>query len=272
MSNLLTIKKLISLAGLSKLLLMLFLGFISGLAGICLMGSAAWIISYAALQPPLYALTIGITSVRFFGLSRAATRYLMRLFSHQLAFKAYEQLQLLIYGAMCKQLPLRTGLPQQGQYLQQLSHDAETLRDMYIRWFLPIASTGLLTLCLTLWLQTISIPAACLLCFLFALHLIIPALMSKNTNACLQEASYRDKLVDYAMGQDELITSGSMNSFIDGLDKAATTYSYAYTQVQLRQERIDTLLSLLRHVGFIIYICSVVAIIAILMTVAILNF
>ena len=255
MNNIPILNKLISIAGTSNMLLMIAAGFLSGLTGIGLMGAAAWIISYAALQPPLYALTIGITSVRFFGLSRAATRYLMRLFSHQLAFKAYEQLQLLIYRAMCKQLPLRTGLPQQGQYLQQLSHDAETLRDMYIRWFLPIASTGLLTLCLTLWLQTISMPAACLLCFLLALHLIIPALMSKYTNDCLQEASYRDKLVDYAMGQDELITSGSMNSFIDGLDKAATTYSYAYTQVQLRQERIDTLLSLLRHVGFIIYIC-----------------
>ncbi|WP_295917375.1 thiol reductant ABC exporter subunit CydC [Anaerovibrio lipolyticus] len=258
MNNIPILNKLISMAGISNMLLMIAAGFLSGLTGIGLMGAAAWIISYAALQPPLYALTIGITCVRFFGLSRAATRYLMRLFSHQLAFKAYEQLQLLIYGSMCKQLPLRTGLPQQGQYLQQLSNDAETLRDTYIRWFLPIASTGLLTLCLTLWLQTVSMSAACLLCFLYGLHLIIPAIMTRNTEENLHEAPYRDKLVDYALGQDELITSGSIKSFIAGLDQAAATYSYAYNQVQLRQETIDALLSLLRHVGFIIYICLLI--------------
>lgn len=109
MNNIPILNKLISMAGISNMLLMIAAGFLSGLTGIGLMGAAAWIISYAALQPPLYALTIGITCVRFFGLSRAATRYLMRLFSHQLAFKAYEQLQLLIYDSMCKQLPLRTG-------------------------------------------------------------------------------------------------------------------------------------------------------------------
>ena len=39
-----------------------------------LMGTAAWLISSAALQPPLATLTLAITAVRAFGIGRAVFR------------------------------------------------------------------------------------------------------------------------------------------------------------------------------------------------------
>ena len=254
MNNLAVIYKLICMAGMANILVMITIGFLAGLTGIGLMGAAAWIISYAALQPPLYALTIGITCVRFFGLSRAAARYLMRLFAHKIAFKAYEQLQLVIYDTVCKKLPLSTGITRQSLYLQQLSQDAVTLRDMYIRCLLPVVGTALLTLCLTLWLQSVSPMAACLLWFLLGIHLLIPALMTRDANEFAAEADYRDKLLDLAQGHEELAASGSMQNFLTSLDQAAAAYGSSYRRLQLRQDQIDTLLALVRHLAFILYI------------------
>ena len=254
MNNLAVIHKLICMAGMANILVMITIGFLAGLTGIGLMGAAAWIISYAALQPPLYALTIGITCVRFFGLSRAAARYLMRLFSHKIAFKAYEQLQLRIYDTVCQKLPLSTGITRQSLYLQQLCQDAVTLRDMYIRCLLPVADTALLTLCLTLCLQSVSPMAACLLWFLFGIHLLIPALMTRDANEFAAEADYRDKLLDLAQGHEELAASGSVQNFLTSLDQAAAAYGSSYRRLQLRQDQIDALLALVRHLAFILYI------------------
>lgn len=254
MSNLLTIKKIISLAGLSKLLLMLFLGFISGLAGICLMGSAAWIISYAALHPPLYALTLGITCVRFFGISRAAARYLMRLFSHRLAFRCFEKLQLMIYTKMCRELPLKASLTKQGQYMQQLSKDAELLRDFYLRWLLPVLSTGMLTLCLCLWLREISPASSALVCFVYGIHIILPVIKINMVKRNEPVNIYRDTLTDVSEGRDELIMSGRQNSFMAKLDNGAVSYGEAANAQQSQQEITSACLDIIRQISFVLYL------------------
>ena len=229
MNNLITIKKLISLAGLSKLLLMLFLGFISGLAGICLMGSAAWIISYAALHPPLYALTLGITCVRFFGISRAAARYLMRLFSHRLAFRCFEKLQLMIYTKMCRELPLKASLTKQGQYMQQLSKDAELLRDFYLRWLLPV-------------------------CFVYGVHIILPVIKINMVKRNEPVNIYRDTLTDVSEGRDELIMSGQQNSFMAKLDNGAVSYGESANAQQSQQEITSACLDIIRQISFVVYL------------------
>ena len=254
MDKLRIIKKLILLAGPAQIMLMVFTGLLSGLTGIGLMGAAAWIISYAALQPPLYALTLGITSVRFFGISRAAARYLMRLFSHKLAFRCFEKLQLMIYRTMCRELPLKTTLAKQGQYMQQLGDDASTLRDFYLRWLLPVFSTGLLTLCFSLWLYEISPAAAGLACFLFVIHIILPVTIINSDTTNIQSSPYRDLLSDTACGRDELIMSGQFNGFMAKLDDAAQKYGAKSAEKCLRQELTETILDIIRQIAFILYL------------------
>ena len=93
--NLSLLRPLLALTTKTELLAALLAGFLSAVCSIGLMGTAAWLISKAALQPPLYALTLGITMVRACGIGRAAFRYLDRWFSHRLAFRCYAQLQLM---------------------------------------------------------------------------------------------------------------------------------------------------------------------------------
>ena len=75
--------------------------------GVALMTTAGYLISRAAEQPPILALTTTIVAVRFFGLARPLARYLDRLASHDLALRAlgrvrarfYERIEPLAPGA-----------------------------------------------------------------------------------------------------------------------------------------------------------------------------
>lgn len=70
-----------------SLLLAILVGTISTLSSISLMGLSAWLIASAALQPPLYVLSLAIVGVRFCGVMRAVFRYLERYFTHKVGFR-----------------------------------------------------------------------------------------------------------------------------------------------------------------------------------------
>ena len=79
-------------AGASVLLGALAVGF-----GVALMGTAGYLISRAAEQPPILSLTVTIVAVRFFGLARPLARYLDRLVGHDLPLRALAQVRALVY-------------------------------------------------------------------------------------------------------------------------------------------------------------------------------
>ncbi|UTW68783.1 hypothetical protein KHA80_15355 [Anaerobacillus sp. HL2] len=51
--------------------LAILLGFIAAISSIGLLGTGGYLLSQAALHPPLYTLTLTIILVRFFGLTRS---------------------------------------------------------------------------------------------------------------------------------------------------------------------------------------------------------
>ena len=58
------------------------LGSCTIVASVGLMGISGYLISRAALRPPILDLMLIIVAVRFFALSRAAVRYAERIVSH----------------------------------------------------------------------------------------------------------------------------------------------------------------------------------------------
>ena len=64
------------------------LGTVTVLCGVGLMATAGYLISRAAERPAVLSLTVAIVCVRVFGLGRPVARYLERLASHDLAFRA----------------------------------------------------------------------------------------------------------------------------------------------------------------------------------------
>lgn len=113
------------------------LGAISLGMAVGLMASSAWLISMAALMPPVLTLQVAVVSVRFFGLSRGVFRYAERVWSHDAILRAATSLQLQIYRALLAKPPLSSNAMRQGKLLQQLTADIEIVQDRWIRLVIP---------------------------------------------------------------------------------------------------------------------------------------
>ena len=69
-------------------------------ANVGLMATSAYLLSLAALQPPLAALSTAIVGVRFFGLSRAFFRYLERYSGHDAALQLLASLRVRFFRSL----------------------------------------------------------------------------------------------------------------------------------------------------------------------------
>ena len=105
-----TFTRLLKLADVprSRVALSVLLGGLTVLFGVGLMATAGYLISRAAERPAVLSLTAAIVGVRFFGLGRPVLRYLERLSSHDVAFRALGRARLRVYERLempSRQLP-----------------------------------------------------------------------------------------------------------------------------------------------------------------------
>jgi ATP-binding cassette subfamily C protein CydC len=115
-------------------------------AGIGLLGTSADLIARAALRPSIAELQVAIVGVRFFGISRAALRYLERLTTHSVNFRLLAELRVWFYRALEPLAPARLWQFGSGDLLSRAVADIETLENFYVRVVSPLAAAGLVTL------------------------------------------------------------------------------------------------------------------------------
>ena len=113
------------------------LGAATVASGIGLMGTAAYLIASAALQPSIADLQVAIVGVRFFGLSRGIFRYLERLTSHRLTLDLLSRLRVWFYGALEPLAPARTLSLRSSDLLTRAVNDVESLQGLYLRALAP---------------------------------------------------------------------------------------------------------------------------------------
>ena len=128
------------------IILAVLLGFATIGSGIGLMATSAYLISAAALHPPIAVLQVSIVGVRFFGLSRGVFRYLERLVSHQVTFRLLARLRVWFYGAIEPLAPARLMRYRSGDLLSRIVTDIESLQHFYIRVIAPPLVAGLVIL------------------------------------------------------------------------------------------------------------------------------
>ena len=165
---------LLRLAPLASFLSAAAMSLISSLCAIVLMGASAYIISSAALLPPLSSLALAITLVRAAGLFRAAFRYLDRWLSHRATFRLLTRLRLVVYRLAETLLPLKAPGTSEGALLAHLTEGVSILRDFYLRVLAPpLLTLSLAALaCLILW--PLSPAAAGLVLLAWLLALLLP--------------------------------------------------------------------------------------------------
>lgn len=119
------------------IMLSILLGFIASISSVGLLGTGGYLISQAALYPPLYTLTMTIVFVRFFGLSRAASRYAERYFSHKATFTILGRLRVYFYDKIEPLAPALFATYRSGDLLSRVVADVDRLQFFFLRVFYP---------------------------------------------------------------------------------------------------------------------------------------
>ncbi|KAA9377684.1 thiol reductant ABC exporter subunit CydC [Microbispora cellulosiformans] len=156
-----------------RLVLAALAGSAADLAGVALIASAAWLITRAAEQPPLAALSVAIVAVRAFATTRGIFRYGERLAGHDVALRAQAGTRERLYRALIPAGPL----PQRGaDLLSRMVDDTDAVQDLLVRCLLPAVAalvTGLTAVVIAGFLLPVAAPV--LAAGLLAAGLALPA-------------------------------------------------------------------------------------------------
>ena len=133
------LRRLLLLAGVprKRVALAVLLGALTILCGVGLMATAGYLISRAAERPAILSLTVAIVVVRVFGLARPVARYLERLSSHDLAFRALGRARHRVYERIEPLAPAQLRGDRQGDLLSRLVADVDSLQNLHLRGIGP---------------------------------------------------------------------------------------------------------------------------------------
>lgn len=133
----------------SRMLAAIALGSAAALSSVGLAASSAWLISTAALRPPLLTLQVGIAAVQAFGIGRAALRYAERLAGHDATLRLLADVRVRVYRGLLRRAPAGMAAERGGDLLANLTADIDATQDLFLKVLLPgvaaiMAATGLL--------------------------------------------------------------------------------------------------------------------------------
>jgi thiol reductant ABC exporter CydC subunit len=125
--------------GRGRLWLSLAMGVLAAGAGIGLLVTSGYLISAAALGPPILTLMVAIVGVRTFAALRATSRYAERLASHDVALRVLSGTRRRLYDRLIPLVP--GGLPRVrgGDLLSRAIGDVDALQHLYVRALGPPA-------------------------------------------------------------------------------------------------------------------------------------
>lgn len=122
-----------------RLAVALVTGILAVAAAIGLMAASGYLISAAALQPPILTLSVAIVAVRFFGVSRGVLRYVERLVSHDATLRSLVRLRVAVYERLEPLVPGDLGTLRVGDLLERFVQDVDQLQNLTLRAYGPMA-------------------------------------------------------------------------------------------------------------------------------------
>ncbi|MFC7530115.1 thiol reductant ABC exporter subunit CydC [Actinoplanes sp. GCM10030250] len=128
-------------------------------AAVGLMAVSAWLISRAALHPPVLHLMVAIVAVRAFGLTRGVLRYAERLAGHDAALRVLGRLRARVFSRLADLAPAGLAGYRRADLAQRLAADVDAVLDMLTRVLLPYAVATLVGIGSVLLVSAYSAPA-----------------------------------------------------------------------------------------------------------------
>ena len=206
-----------------RLALAVFLGSMAIGCGVGLLAVSAWLISSAALQPPIFELNLAIVGVRAFGIGRGCFRYAERLVSHDAAFRALSRLRLAVYDRLAVVAPAGVPAYRRGDLLERLVRDVDATQDLPLRVLVPYASGAIVAIASVV-LAFFILPAAgvVLLVSLLLAATLVPWITSTSAaEAARASAPARGQLNGDVLtlldGIGDLTTAGAAQAWLDRL-------------------------------------------------------
>ena len=144
-----------------KLLVMsVLLAALASASSVALMGVSAWLISFAALAPPVLYLQPAAVGVRAFGISRGVFRYLERIVGHDLALRMQAALRVRVYDKLAATTLIGS---RRGDLLTRVVADVTAIQDLVVRVVVPLASAAVVVTATTIALAFLDVASALVL-------------------------------------------------------------------------------------------------------------
>lgn len=177
------------------------LGALAVGSAVALLATSGYLISQAALRPPILSLAVVITAVRAFGLARAVFRYAERLVSHDAALRLLRSLRVRFFQRLEPLVP--SGLPgaRTGDLLSRFVTDVDAVQHLYLRGLAPplvalVVTAGSVTVAALL------LPSAAVW---LAVGLLLAALVLPAATAALASAAARRQAAARARLSTEVV-------------------------------------------------------------------
>ncbi|MCC2592485.1 thiol reductant ABC exporter subunit CydC [Tessaracoccus sp. OS52] len=146
--------------GRMRFLLATLLAALASASSVALLGTSAFLISFAALTPPVLFLQAPAVLVRAFGISRGVLRYLERVVGHDIALRMQSTLRLRIYDKLASTTLIGR---RRGDLLTRIVADVAAIQDLVVRVVIPVLAAALVLLGTTVMLAFFDLGSAAVL-------------------------------------------------------------------------------------------------------------
>ncbi|RDW18076.1 thiol reductant ABC exporter subunit CydC [Oceanobacillus arenosus] len=212
------------------ILLSILCGFIAGITAVALFSASGYLISKAALAPPIYTLMILVASVKLLGIISALSRYGERYFSHRGTFTMLSNLRVSFYEKLEPLAPSIFGRYRSGDLLARIVGDVETLQNFFLRVFYPPIVLLLVFFCTIFFTAFFSFEVALILLIGFLLTtVLVPsyfALRQRKVERKVRESRgvLSTEVTEFLYGFRDLKIYQQLEIKEEQLSKSAATY------------------------------------------------
>jgi ATP-binding cassette subfamily C protein CydC len=199
------------------------LAIVTLLASIGLLTLSGWFLSASSVAgfAGLYSFNymLPAAGVRGTAITRTAGRYFERLVSHDATFRVLQHLRIYTFSKLLPLSPAGLARFRQGELLNRVVADVDTLDHLYLRVISPIVGAFVVIVVVTLGLSVLDVSVALTLGGIMLLTLIIlPPLFyragkSTGENLTRLRGDYRQQLTSWLQGQAELTIFGASKRY-----------------------------------------------------------
>lgn len=143
--------------GRRRMICAVLLAALASASSVALMGVSAWLISFAALAPPVLYLQPAAVGVRAFGIARGAFRYVERIVGHDVALRMQAALRVRVYDKLAATTLIGR---RRGDLLTRVVSDVTAIQDVVVRVVIPFASAAVVVIGTTVMLAVFNLPSA----------------------------------------------------------------------------------------------------------------